>query len=36
VTIASSTLACIGALRWPERELVWATGPKTAANLDED
>jgi hypothetical protein len=26
----ASDRACVGALRWPERELVWATAPKTA------
>jgi hypothetical protein len=28
--------ACIGALRWPEREIVWAMATKTAACGDED
>ena len=30
VTNARADLACVGALRWPEREVVWAMGPKTA------
>jgi hypothetical protein len=29
ITLASDR-ACIGALRWPEREIVWESGPKTA------
>jgi hypothetical protein len=32
VTKASKERACIGALRWPEREIVWASGEKTAGN----
>ena len=31
VTYASATRAFVGALRWPEREIVWASGPKTSA-----
>lgn len=31
VTHASATRASVGALRWPEREIVWASGPKTRA-----
>ena len=29
VTQVSDALACIGAFRWPERDVVWACGPKT-------
>ena len=36
VTIASTTRACIGALRWPEREIAWATGPKTSTSRSLD
>ncbi len=36
ITRASSDLACIGALRWPEREIVWASGEKTASTSTED
>ena len=36
LTRASSARACIGALRWPERQIVWASGEKTAGNGDED
>jgi hypothetical protein len=36
ITRASSGLACIGALRWPERQIVWATGEKTATNGSDD
>jgi hypothetical protein len=32
----ASDLACIGALRWPEREIVWATAPKTATGGEGD
>jgi len=28
--------ACIGALQWPEKEIVWATAPKTAATGEAD
>lgn len=35
VTKASSR-ACIGALRWPEREIVWASAEKTAKPGKED
>lgn len=31
ITLASDKHACIGALRWPEREIVWESGPKTSA-----
>ncbi len=36
ITRASSDRACIGALRWPEREIVWASGEKTAASSVEE
>ncbi len=36
ITRASRDRACIGALRWPEREIVWASGPKTASNSDAE
>lgn len=29
LTEGSRDRACVGALRWPEREVVWATGPRT-------
>ena len=32
LTLASKTLACVGALRWPEREIVWATGTRTRSD----
>jgi hypothetical protein len=31
VTYASPDRACVGALRWPEREIVWAMGQKTSS-----
>ncbi len=36
LTRASSDRACVGALRWPERQIAWATGEKTADNAAED
>lgn len=30
-----SSRACIGALRWPEREIVWASAPKTTKDHGE-
>ncbi len=36
VTRASKHLACVGALRWPEREMWWATAGKTAASGGND
>ena len=36
ITRASSHRACIGALRWPEREIVWASDEKTAINAADD
>ncbi len=36
ITRASRDRACIGALRWPEREIVWASGPKTASSSDDE
>ena len=36
VTRASKHLACVGALRWPEREMWWATAGKTASSSGED
>jgi hypothetical protein len=32
----ASDRACIGALRWPEREIVWATASKTAPDGEGD
>ena len=32
VTRARADRACVGALRWPERQVVWAMGPKTATS----
>jgi hypothetical protein len=32
----ASDRACIGALRWPEREIVWATAPKTATEPERE
>ncbi|MBI3180537.1 MAG: hypothetical protein HYZ28_00080 [Myxococcales bacterium] len=29
VTLAADDRACIGALRWPERQIAWAIGPRT-------
>lgn len=36
LTRASPDRACVGALRWPDRQIVWATGEKTAGNNDDD
>jgi hypothetical protein len=32
----ASDRACIGALRWPERQIVWATAEKTAIGAESD
>jgi hypothetical protein len=34
ITLASYR-ACIGALRWPEREIVWESAPKTAEENED-
>jgi hypothetical protein len=34
ITLASDR-ACIGALRWPEREIVWESAPKTAEENED-
>lgn len=36
ITRASSDRACVGALRWPERQIVWASAEKTAGNGGDD
>jgi hypothetical protein len=36
ITRASPDRACVGALRWPDRQIVWATAEKTAGNAADD
>lgn len=35
VTLASDKVACVGAFRWPEREVAWATGTRTRTGHGE-
>jgi hypothetical protein len=35
LTLVSDGIACVGAYRWPEREVVWATAARTRTVLDD-